>query len=277
MNPIARRVITGLVLSAFWFCVIISQQAWLGFGALVVAVLLCHFELANMIEARGIDTCRRTGAFAAVAYLFYCFAFPSTSFVIVSFFVFLLFARLLFDPKVKKPLESAAFAVLSFIYLPFMLSFLLRIAQSGTADPFSVTKEGFYAVLYVVVITKAADVGGYAIGIPFGKHKMFPRISPNKSWEGLVGGLIFAALFSVLFCYIFRPDYTTEQFMGAAGIGALIATVGVVGDLIESMFKRSADMKDSGGVFHGIGGLLDTLDSIIFTPAIFYLLLNVIK
>lgn len=277
MNPIGRRVITGLCLSAFWFCVIISQQAWLAFGALILAVLLCHFEFANMIEARGIDTCRWTGAVAAVAYLLFCFAFPGTSFEVVSVFVFLLFARLLFDPKVKRPLESAAFAVLSFIYLPFMLSFLLRIAQNGTLEPFTVTKEGFYAVLYVVVITKATDVGGYAIGIPFGKHKMFPRISPNKSWEGLVGGLIFAGLFSALFCYIFYPEHTLRHLLGAAGVGAVIGSVGVVGDLIESMFKRSAEMKDSGGVFHGIGGLLDTVDSIIFTPAIFYLLLKVMQ
>lgn len=277
MNPIARRVTTGVCLAAFWFCVIISQQAWLAFGALVVAVLICHFEFAKMIEARGIDTCRWSGAFAAVAYLFYCFAFPSTSFVILSLFIFLLFARLLFDPSVEKPLESAAFAVLSFIYLPFMLSFFLRIAQSGTVEPFSVTKEGFYAVLYVVAITKATDVGGYAIGIPFGKHKMFPRISPNKSWEGLVGGLVFSGLFSAFFCYLFHPEYNMKHLIGAAGIGAVIGGVGVIGDLIESMFKRSAEMKDSGGVFHGIGGLLDTVDSLIFTPAIFYLLFKVMQ
>ena len=277
MNPIGRRVITGVCLSAFWFCVIISQHAWLSFGALVAAVLLCHFEFSKMIEARGIDTCRWSGAFAAVAYLFYCFAYPNTSYVMASLFVFLLFARLLFDSKVKKPLESAAFAVLSFIYLPFMLSFFLRIAQSGTIEPFSVTKEGFYAVLYVVIITKITEVGGYAIGIPFGKHKMFPRISPNKSWEGLAGGLLFSGLVSALFCYFWYSEYTIKHFLGSVGMGVVLGGVGVVGDLIESMFKRSADMKDSGGVFHGIGGLLDTLDSLIFTPAMFYLLFKVIQ
>lgn len=277
MNPIGRRVITGLCLAAFWFCVIISQNAWLSFGALIVAVLICHFEFAKMIEARGIDTCRWSGACAAVIYLFYCFAYPNTSFVIASLFVFVLFARLLFDPRVKKPLDSAAFAVLSFMYLPFMLSFLLRIAQQGATQPFSITKEGIYAVLYVVAITKATDVGGYAIGIPLGKHKMFPRISPNKSWEGLVGGLLFAGLFSALFCYLFHAEKTLVHYLAAVGLGVVIGGVGVVGDLIESMFKRSADMKDSGGVFQGIGGLLDTLDSIIFTPAIFYLLVKVMQ
>lgn len=275
MNPIARRVITGVCLSAFWFCVIISQHAWLSFGALVAAVLLCHFEFSKMIESRGIDTCRWSGAFAAVSYLFYCFACPNTSFVMASLVVFFLFARLLFDPQVKKPLESAAFAVLSFIYLPFMLSFFLRIAQGGTLQPFTLTSEGFYAVLYVVLITKVTDVGGYAIGIPFGKHKMFPRISPNKSWEGLLGGLLFAGFASALFCYFFRPEYTLKQGIAAVGLGVVIGGVGVVGDLIESMFKRGAEMKDSGGVFHGMGGLLDTVDSLIFTPAIFYLLFKV--
>jgi len=275
MNPIGRRVITGVCLSAFWFCVIISQHAWLSFGALVAAILLCHFEFSKMIESRGIDTCRWSGAFAAVAYLVYCFAYPTTSFVMASLVVFFLFARLLFDPQVKKPLESAAFAVLSFIYLPFMLSFFLRIAQGGTLQPFTLTSEGFYAVLYVVLITKVTDVGGYAIGIPFGKHKMFPRISPNKSWEGLIGGLFFAGLVSALFCYFMHPEYTLKHLIGAVGMGVVLGGVGVVGDLIESMFKRGAEMKDSGGVFHGIGGLLDTVDSLIFTPAIFYFLFKV--
>lgn len=277
MSPIARRVITGVLLSLFWFCVIISQQSWLAFGAFALAILACHFEFAKMIEARGIDTCRKSGAVAAFVYLLNCFAFPDNSYLAAALIVFLLFVRLLFDPKVERPLESAAFAVLSFIYIPFMLSFFLRIAQEGTCQPFYVSKEGFLAVLYVVVVTKATDVGGYAIGIPFGKHKMFPRISPNKSWEGLIGGLLFSALFSISFLWLVHPDPSSIKLIhiaSAAGIGAVIGVVGVLGDLIESMFKRSAEMKDSGGVFHGIGGLLDTFDSLIFTPVIFYLFLK---
>jgi phosphatidate cytidylyltransferase len=277
MSPIVRRVITGVVLSLFWFGVIISQQSWLAFGAFALAILVCHFEFAKMIEARGIDTCRKSGAIAAFAYLLHCFAFPNNSYLVAALIIFVLFVRLLFDPKVQRPLESAAFAVLSFIYIPFMLSFFLRIAQEGVTQPFHVSQEGFFAVLYVVVVTKATDVGGYAIGIPFGKHKMFPRISPNKSWEGLIGGLIFSALFSVFFLWLVHPDKANIKLVhlaSAAGVGSLLGIVGVLGDLIESMFKRSAEMKDSGGVFHGIGGLLDTFDSLIFTPVVFYLFLK---
>lgn len=277
MSPVVRRVITGVVLSLFWFVVIISQQSWLAFGAFALAILICHFEFAKMIEARGIDTCRMSGAVAAFVYLLNCFAFPDNSYLAAALIIFLLFVRLLFDPKVEKPLESAAFAVLSFIYIPFMLSFFLRIAQTCDPQPFTVAKEGFILVLYVVVVTKATDVGGYAIGIPFGKHKMFPRISPNKSWEGLIGGLLFSALFSLAFFWFVRPDpsvVTPFCYAAAAGMGVLIGLGGVLGDLIESMFKRSAEMKDSGGIFQGIGGLLDTFDSLIFTPVIFYLFLQ---
>jgi len=169
---------------------------------------------------------------------------------------------------------------LSFIYIPFMLSFFLRIAQWCDPQPFTVSRDGFMLVLYVVVVTKATDVGGYAIGIPFGKHKMFPRISPNKSWEGLFGGLLFAALFSLAFFYfVFANKSVVEplQYVAVAAMGALIGLVGVLGDLIESMFKRSAEMKDSGGLFQGIGGLLDTFDSLIFTPVIFYLFLQLVS
>jgi len=279
MSPIARRIITGVLLSLFWFCVIISQQSWLAFGAFALAVLACHFEFAKMIEARGIDTCRKSGAVAAFVYLLNCFAFPDNSYLAAALIIFFLFVRLLFDPKVERPLESAAFAVLSFIYIPFMLSFFLRIAQACDPQPFTVCKDGFILVLYVVVVTKGTDVGGYAFGIPFGKHKMFPRISPNKSWEGLIGGLLFSALFSLAFFWFTFPDKSILEpfhYGLAAGMGVLIGLGGVLGDLIESMFKRSAEMKDSGGVFHGIGGLLDTFDSLIFTPAIFYLFLQLV-
>lgn len=277
MNPIGRRVITGLCLSTFWFLVIISHHAWFAFAALVAAVLLCHFEFARMIEARGIDTCRLSGAAAAVVYLLYCFACPDSSFLMAALIIFILFVRLLFDASVQKPLESAAFAVLSFMYIPFMLSFILRIAQEGGGgQPFHVTTEGFYTVLFVAFITKVTDVGGYAFGIPFGKHKMFPRISPNKSWEGLIGGLLLSAVSSATICWFFYPQKTTNHLLIAAALGVVIGFVGVLGDLIESMFKRSAEMKDSGGVFHGIGGLLDTLDSLMFTPVVFYILMRFI-
>lgn len=279
MSPIVRRVITGVLLSLFWFMVIISQQSWLAFGAFALAVLACHFEFAKMIEARGIDTCRKSGAIAAFVYILNCFAFPDNSYLAAALIIFILFVRLLFDPKVERPLESAAFAVLSFIYIPFMLSFFLRIAQSCDPQPFTVCKDGFILVLYVVVVTKGTDVGGYAFGIPFGKHKMFPRISPNKSWEGLIGGLLFSALFSLAFFYFTFPDKSILEpfhYGLAAGMGVLIGLGGVLGDLIESMFKRSAEMKDSGGLFQGIGGLLDTFDSLIFTPAIFYLFLQLL-
>lgn len=277
MNSITRRVITGLALSAFWLCVILFQHSWLAFAAFSLAVLACHFEFAKMIEARGIDTCRWSGAFVCVAYLFYCFASPVNSFLLVPFLIFLLFVRILFDRSVQRPLESAAFAVLSFIYIPFMLSFFLRIAQQGVTQPFYFSKEGFYAVLYVAIVTKITDAGGYAFGIPFGKHKMFPRISPNKSWEGLIGGLLLAALSSVGFLWLVHPDRShvaLSHIAAAAVMGVLIGVVGVIGDLIESMFKRGAEIKDSGGIFNGIGGLLDTFDSLIFTPVIFYLFLN---
>ena len=124
------------------------------------------------------------------------------------------------------------------------------------------------------------DVGGYAVGMKFGRHKMFPRISPAKSWEGLAGGVLLSVMSSVIVVHLAHtwsviPEtpLTHLSLPVAAGLGLVFSLIGVIGDLVESMFKRSVQTKDSGGVLPGLGGVLDVFDSLIFAPAVMCFLL----
>lgn len=158
-----------------------------------------------------------------------------------------------------------------FLYACWSLSFMSKLY-------FLNGKDGMQLLAYIIIVTKMADVGAYFVGslsakLPGGNHKLAPTLSPKKSWEGLLGGSIFATAAAVGFMYIPGfTDYNGLQFIKlpeAVVIGILAAVIGLIGDLIESAIKRAADMKDSGHI-PGIGGILDVLDSLIPIAPLFY-------
>lgn len=128
---------------------------------------------------------------------------------------------------------------------------------------------GAWTVLYVFALVWAADVGAYAAGRVFGKHKMIPAVSPNKTIEGLCGGIVLAFIVMVLVAQ-FVP-VPTELYVGFYSVGLVTVIVSVFGDLSESMFKRCAGVKDSGSILPGHGGILDRIDSLTSALPIFAL------
>ena len=112
-----------------------------------------------------------------------------------------------------------------------------------------------------------SDVGAYFIGKKFGKRKLIPKVSPNKTWEGFIGGILLAAGFSALASLAFFPELALKI---SIPLGVLMALVGVGGDLTESAMKRGAGAKDAASVLPGHGGLLDRLDSLLLNAPIFY-------
>jgi len=193
---------------------------------------------------------------------------------------FSLLVLLMFDKLGRQPLQAASLTLLGFFYIPFMLSFYLRLAQWGVKDPFCFSSDGIFLAFYMSAIVKLGDVGAFGVGMACGRHKMIPRISPAKSWEGLAGGLSSSVLASVLILLVLRffpaipagPLSGMPLWLGAV-IGLALGIVGTLGDLVESMFKRELSAKDSSRIFPGMGGVLDVFDSLIFTPALFYLIL----
>jgi phosphatidate cytidylyltransferase len=173
--------------------------------------------------------------------------------------VFLLAVRVLFDSKRERPIETLAVTTLGFLYLPVMLSYFVLIPKI----------HGVMALLYVVALVKFSDMGGFAIGILFGRHRLCPSISPNKTWEGLFGSLLAASLMSTLF-------KLTTAYVGAFSwprvfsFACAAAVVGTLGDLVESRMKRDCGVKDSATFMPaGLGGFLDMFDSLVFAPALF--------
>lgn len=191
--------------------------------------------------------------------------------VIISLFA----VRLGGDVELRRTYREIAIGVFGFAYLVLLFGFVIRILTM----PELVVGEhhvGHLYLIYLLAITKFTDMGAYVVGSMIGKHKMIPRISPGKTWEGIIGGVGFAAL-AAFGLKALMPEALAQISWLAAGLLALVlAALAVVGDLAESIIKRSLAVKDSGHVMPGIGGVLDLVDSILFTAPAFYLYLLVI-
>src|SRR5882724_8135025 len=153
------------------------------------------------------------------------------------------------------------------MYVPWLLNFLQKINFFPGVD-------GRYYLIYFVVITKFSDTGAYSVGSLIGRHKMIPRISPGKTWEGFGGALLVSTAASLLFVHFAGDKMPAMNWKHAVVLGVVLSITAVIGDLIESLFKREAGVKDSGAFFPGIGGILDLLDSLLFNAPIMYLYLR---
>lgn len=153
------------------------------------------------------------------------------------------------------------------MYVPWLLNFIQKIN-------FFPGVEGHYYLLYFVLITKFSDTGAYSVGSLIGRHKMIPRISPGKTWEGFAGAILVSTGASLLFVHFLGNHMAGMNWKHAIILGVVLSACAVVGDLIESLFKREAGVKDSGKFFPGIGGILDLLDSLLFNAPIMYLYLR---
>ncbi len=158
------------------------------------------------------------------------------------------------------------------MYVAWLLNFIQKI-HFYTFPP-SLAGTGKLYVLYFILVTKFSDTGAYAVGSLIGRHKMIPRISPGKTWEGFAGAILISTLVSLLFTRFLGERMQGMNWIHAVSLGVLLSVCAVVGDLIESLFKREAGVKDSGLLFPGIGGILDLLDSLLFNAPIMYLYLR---
>lgn len=154
--------------------------------------------------------------------------------------------------------REVAFALLAFLYIPFMLMHLVQLRQT----PF-----GIEWILVIMLIVMTNDSAAYYSGSAFGKHRLYPLVSPKKSIEGAIGGLIGSIGGTMLAKFTFFPQLTFTDAMLTA---LVVGIVGQAGDLFESLLKRSFGVKDSGSIIPGHGGVLDRLDSILFAAPVTY-------
>ncbi len=190
-----------------------------------------------------------------------------TSFFIL--FVLGLCIRQFVSRHVNTGIVAISTTLLGLMYVPWLLNFIQKInffCQAGV--------QGQYYVLYFILVTKFSDCGAYAAGSLFGRHKMIPRISPGKTWEGFGGAIVVSTGASVLFAHFAGAHLTGMTLTHSVILGVILSMAAVIGDLIESLFKREAGLKDSGHLFPGIGGILDLLDSLLFNAPLMYLYLR---
>ncbi len=166
-------------------------------------------------------------------------------------------------PKFR--VEQILYLFFGFFYAGLMISYIYQVRMlSG----------GAFSVWLIFIAAWGSDVFAYCAGMLFGKHKAFPVLSPKKTWEGCVGGIIGAALVAVLYClamnHWFHQSFSVAQYAIVCGCGAVISQIG---DLAASAMKRNNEIKDYGKLIPGHGGVLDRFDSVIFVaPLVYYLL-----
>ncbi|HYO90784.1 MAG TPA: phosphatidate cytidylyltransferase, partial [Pyrinomonadaceae bacterium] len=206
--------------------------------------------------------------FAAAAALFIAFYFNDRSLVILILILFTmaaLAAAMLRGAPFDKMIASVGATVLGVLYVVLLGGHL--VALRAIADPF-IQPHAPDLLSFFFLVIMGSDTGAYYAGRTFGRHKLAPSISPGKTWEGAVGGMLASLLMAVVAHYWFFPELSLKA---ALPLAAVMNVLGVVGDLTESALKRGAGAKDAAQILPGHGGLLDRLDSLLFNaPVIYY-------
>jgi len=285
LKTFLRRLASSVVLWTVVLAALFSSHRWLSdYFFLVMMVFLAASGLAEfygLVERRDLVCFKGWGIFGGLLLMLGTFlnltghigrsGSPArvndfeTGFLIL--FVLGLCLRQFFSRSNTAGILAISTTLFGLMYVPWLLNFIQKINFFPGVD-------GHYYLLYFVVITKFSDTGAYVVGSLFGRHKMIPRISPGKTWEGFGGAIVVSTLASLLFFLFVGRKMAGMTWTHAVILGILLGLAAVVGDLIESLFKREAGVKDSGSFFPGIGGILDLLDSLLFNAPIMYLYLR---
>lgn len=259
MKGIGTRALTGFFFTGLILaCVYLNQFSFIALfliiSALAAQEFLSHTSDKNYFALRcGLSTiCALIPGISLAYYQTY----QVSSFIGLSIALFLIVLVFIFIVelflKSEKPLQNIAFSMMSIIYTGLFISSIFYIAfKNGQYEP--------NLIFGILAITWANDSFAYLFGSAFGKTKLFERISPNKTWEGTLGGIAMAFVFSFIAFKLFGIYSVTNWLV----FGAIISIIGTLGDLVESMFKRSLQIKDSGNILPGHGGILDRFDSIM--------------
>lgn len=173
------------------------------------------------------------------------------------------------------PLTSIAYTLLGVVYISFLATFCSKLLYLTPRSSEGLI-TGHYYLLFLAIVTKFSDIGAYVTGSLIGKTPLIPHISPKKTREGFLGAIVFSTLGALALVRIFPSQLSLLSQTSAVIIGLIFSVIAVLGDLAESILKRSTGIKDSGHFLPGIGGALDLIDSLLFTGPLLYFYLTVI-
>lgn len=264
MRNFILRTLTGLVyVCIIVFCILMNSYTLLALTAFLTVWAMVEFNSIRKITGGGTFTLIEKSvtmlcgiSLSAAIFLFV----NGLRFYGLAIFLILLCARMIIAIYSKRSdaLPALAESLASILYIALPLSLLNWI---HTISP--------HAVLAMFALIWINDTGAFLIGSAFGRHKMFPRVSPKKSWEGLAGGFAFCMAAAVAMLAIWPQYFDTFNTATIIGFGLVTAVFATWGDLLESLMKRTAGIKDSGTLLPGHGGILDRIDSLLMvSPAI---------
>lgn len=262
-----QRIITGVIAAALFLPIVIFG----GFPFIIVTYILATVGLFELLRMKGMSPLSFAGAagFAALWLLLVpalydqeWLASGTTKFGVLAALAFLLLVGTVVT-KNALTFDEAAFVVLAVLYVGVGFFCFAAIRLTGLA----------YFV-YALFVIWATDIGAYFLGRAFGRRKLWPEISPNKTVEGAIGGVVCAVVIAAVYEWAVGPFGS----LGAAvGIALLLSMFGQLGDLVESAFKRHYGVKDSGAILPGHGGILDRFDSLLFVLPLLYIFIEAVR
>lgn len=277
MKNFIIRTITGIIFVAAIVSCFLRPEAMVLLFSIITGLTV--WEFTGLVNEREDVTVNRfistvAGVYFFYAMTYYCsdmYAGIAKSVVFIPYLVtivYLLVAELYL--KQKDPIQDWAYTMLAQMYIALPFSLINVLA-------FNATSEGYVAFntllpLSIFIFLWVNDSGAYCVGSLLGRHKLFPRISPGKSWEGSIGGAVFVLAAAYAISYFLDTDQMLAMPVWL-GLGLVVVLFGTWGDLVESLFKRTLGIKDSGNILPGHGGMLDRFDSSLLAipAAVIYL------
>ena len=257
-----QRVVTGILLAVPLIGILSLGPYWSWVLLVGAASAVALWEFQGLVFQDGLP-CRWQAFHALVGLLLLLGAAtgdaPGLHFALVAALFASLFALLAFAPREASGLSRIGLLSLGWLYIPYLLSYVLLI---GKID------GGRAWMFYIFTVTAAGDAGAFYCGRKFGRHKLYELVSPKKTIEGSMGGLLSSIIVGALYGFLFLRPPSLWQLVF---LTVCVALAGQIGDLIESMIKRMSGKKDSSQLLPGHGGLLDRLDSLLFVFPIIWM------
>jgi phosphatidate cytidylyltransferase len=284
----ARRSASTLLLWALVTSIFVSRISWAFLALIGILAIIATIEYFRMLKQAGVNCFPRFGVLLTTAYIGvlssqFILGKTEVSFALDAAVIFIAMAGS-FALKLRRPilgldsLSAIAITTCGILYVPFLFNFAARITfmvPDPAASPGTVGTHGAFLLLWLLAVTKFTDMGAYIVGSMIGRHKMIPHVSPGKTWEGFAGALVFSQIAACgLYAWFQEELFFFQKWHHVAFLGLLLAVFAILGDLAESVVKRSLNAKDSGKILPGIGGSLDLIDSICFTAPVLYFYLK---